>query len=295
MLEIKKENGVYFMDKNNEPCLRIKSGSNVIFETYDCFENQIQSEDQSIDSLNWNRINPATGPLYVEGAREGDTLKVRIIDIEVSNYGIMAAIPGAGLLGDQVLTPEIKRVSIEGEMVWFNEEISLPLNPMIGVIGVAPKGDPIPCGTPGAHGGNMDNKKIKKATTLYLPVFVEGGLLAIGDLHAAMGDGEIMVSGVEVPGRVTVKVEVIKNKQIAHPLLEDEGYFYTIASHEELLVAVKLATSEMQKHVMEQLKLSFNEAGMLLSAAGNVEVCQVVDPLLTVRFSMSKAVLKKIF
>jgi len=141
----------------------------------------------------------------------------------------------------------------------------------------------------------MDNKKIVKGTTLYFPVFVEGGLLAIGDLHAAMGDGEIMVSGVEICGNVQVKVDVIKNYKINNPMLEDKENYYTIASHEDLLTAVKMATKDMQQLVMHQLDLSFNEAGMLLSAAGNVEICQVVDPLLTIRFALSKKILNKIF
>jgi len=163
------------------------------------------------------------------------------------------------------------------------------------VIGVAPEGEGISCGIPGPHGGNMDNKKIKEGTTLYLPVFAEGALLSIGDLHGAMGDGEIMVSGLEVGGKVQVKVDVIKNHKINNPILEDEENYYTIASHEDLLTAVKVVTKDMQELVMQKLNLSFNEAGMLLSVAGNAEICQVVDPLLTARFTLPKSILSNVF
>lgn len=138
----------------------------------------------------------------------------------------------------------------------------------------------------------MDNKMIRKGATLYLPVYCEGALLGIGDLHAAMGDGEIMVSGVEVSGTVTVEVEVIKNVSLGQPFLENETHFYTIASSENMLDAVKKATDDMVDLVSKVYHLSFNEAGMLMSAIGNVEVCQVVDPLLTVRFGVPKSLIK---
>lgn len=295
MHKISKEQSVYSMKREDSPVLKVKSGSIVEFETYDCFQNQIIDEKQSIEALNWEHINPATGPLYIEDALIGDVLRVEILKIEVNDYGVMAAIPGGGLLGDEIKQSEIKILPIKDGKIQFNDCITLPLVPMIGVIGVAPEGVEIPCGTPGHHGGNMDNKKIQEGTTLYLPVFVEGALLSIGDLHCVMGDGEIMVTGVEVGGRVQVKVDVIKGESIKNPLLEDKENYYTIASHENLLEAIKMATKDMQQLVMKKLGLTFNEAGMLLSAVGNVEVCQVVDPLMTVRFALSKDILNKLF
>lgn len=294
MRKINKDQHVFIMDKDHPPAMKVKSKSVVTFETYDCFQNQITKEEQSMDALDWDHINPATGPLFIEEAEPGDVLKVEIQRIAVNSYGVLAAIPEAGLMGDQVETSTFKVLPIKEDKVIFNEKIQLPLEPMIGVIGVAPKGEGIPCGTPGAHGGNMDNKKIKEGTTLFLPVYQKGGLLSMGDLHGAMGDGEIMVSGVEVGGEVTVQVEVLKAQSINNPILEDKEFFYTIASHKELLKAVKIATTDMQKLVMKELDLSFNEAGMLLSASGNAEICQVVDPLVTARFGFPKYLLKKI-
>ncbi len=294
MNKIKKNRHVFIMDKDHPPALKVKSGSLVTFETYDCFQNQITREDQSMETLDWDHINPATGPLFIEEAEPGDVLKIEIQRIAVNAYGVIAAIPEAGLMGDQVQTSTIKVLPIKGDKVIFNENIRLPLEPMIGVIGVAPEEEGVPCGTPGAHGGNMDNKKIQEGTTLFLPIYAKGALLSMGDLHGAMGDGEVMVSGVEVGGEVTVQVEVLKVESINNPILENSEYFYTIASHKELLEAVKIATRDMQKLVMKELDLSFNEAGMLLSAAGNAEICQVVDPLVTARFGFPKYLMKKI-
>ena len=295
MLKISKTEQIYQMDKDNQPVAKVTSGSTIEFETADCFNDQIRCEKEGISSLNWDQINPATGPIYIEDAKIGDTLKVQIKKIEIADTGVMATVPGAGLLGDLVTEPQVKVMKVANGLVHFNEKIKIPTNPMIGVIGVAPAGEGISCGTPDVHGGNMDNKKITAGTTLYFPIFTDGALLAMGDLHAVMGDGEIMVSGVEVSGKVTVQVDVIKNKTIQHPILETDSHYYTIASHVDLLEAVKIATIEMQKLVMEKLNLSFNEAGMLLSAIGDTEIAQVVDPLLTVRFALSKEILPDIF
>ena len=295
MLRISKENKIYQMCKANKPVTSVQSGAIVEFETADAFNDQVTSEEQGINRLDWDQINPATGPVYVEGAEVGDVLKVHIQKITIADQGVMAAIPDAGLFGDLVTEPEVKVLKISDGYVHFNDSIKVPTNPMIGVIGVAPAGIGMPCGTPDAHGGNMDNNKIVEGTTLYFPVFAPGAMLAMGDLHAAMGDGEIMVTGVEVSGSVTVQIEVIKGQSTRHPILETESHYYTIASHEDLLAAVKISTSEMQKIVMNKLGLSFNESGMLLSMAGNAEIAQVVDPLLTARFGLSKEILPEIF
>ena len=235
------------MCKTNTPVLKVAEKAVIEFETADCFNDQIRREEQGVSELNWDQVNPATGPLFIEGTEVGDVLAVHIQKIEIADIGVMAAIPGAGLLGDSVTEPEVKMIEITDGYVHFNDTIKVPVNPMIGVIGVAPAGDAISCGTPDSHGGNMDNKKITAGTTMYFPVNVDGALLAIGDLHAAMGDGEIMVTGVEVAGKVTVQVEVIKGQTINHPILETHTHWYTIASHANLLEAVKIATYEMQQ------------------------------------------------
>jgi len=295
MYKISNENVIYKMDKNNSPVLTVSSGSEVVFSTKDALNNQITSPEQTINELDWSQINPATGPLYIEGAKPGDVLKVVIKKIDIEESGVMAAIPGAGLLGDKVVDAEVKIVPIENGYAKFNDKISFPVNPMIGVIGVAPPGDGIPCGTPDNHGGNMDNKLIAAGSTLYLPVFVDGALLAMGDIHAAMGDGEIMVTGIEISGEVTVEVEVIKGHTIENPILETDTHYYTIASHVDLLAAVKMATEDMLKIIMKYHDLSFNEAGMLISAIGDTQIAQVVDPLLTARFAVSKEYLENVF
>ena len=286
---------IFAMSKDNPAVLTIASGETLLFETLDCFSNQVTDATTSLDALDWVRINPATGPVAVAGAEPGDALKITILDIAVAPVGTMAAIPDNGVLGARVTESSVKRLPVSDGLVRFSDSIKLPADPMIGVIGVAPAGGAIPCGEPGSHGGNMDTTTIRKGAILYLPVFVPGALLAMGDVHACMGDGEIMVTGVEIPAQVTIKVELLKNANLEHPLLEDAATCYAIASHEDLEQAILAATLTMNRRVMDKLNLSFNEAGMLLSAAGNLEFCQVVDPKRTVRFGMPKTLLPTLF
>lgn len=294
MFEIKGRQ-IYQMDAANEPVIRVPDQTAVVFHTRDCFDGQITADSSRIDSLDWEHINPAAGPAYIEGAQPGDILKIHIENIVVGRQGIMAAVPGNGVLGDLVSESRVRMMPVERGRIRFNDTLTLPCSPMIGVIGVAPKEGSVPCGTPGSHGGNMDNTKIKKGSILYLPVYHKGALLSIGDVHARMGDGEIMVTGVEISARVAVYVEILKGQPISDPMLEDASQVYTIASHENLEQAARMAVQAMNGVIQRRLGLSLEDAGMLMSAVGNLQVCQIVDPKRTVRFAMPKTVLPALF
>lgn len=138
------------------------------------------------------------------------------------------------------------------------------------------------------------NKMVAEGATLYFPVFAEGALFGLGDMHAAMGDGEISVSGIEIPGKATVTLEVIKGVQLSHPMLENEEVFTQIASAKTLDSAVRIATEEMINKIVEKSGLPISEVTMLMSAAGQTEICQVVDPLVTVGFVVPKWLLKQL-
>lgn len=283
---------IYDFNKNHEPIAYVNSGDTIEIEAYDCFQNQVIDEATEISGIDWDKINPATGPIYVNEAKAGDILKVTIEKIDLDSQGVMAVGPGLGILGDSFTEMEKKLLPITEEHVLFND-IKIPINKMIGVIGVAPAGEGINCGTPGTHGGNMDNKMVTEGATLYFPVAVDGALFGLGDMHAAMGDGEISVSGVEVSGKATVTLEVIKGESIQHPMLENDTHFTQIVSAVTLDEAAKLATQLMAQRITEKSTYSLAEVTMLLSAAGQVEVCQIVDPLMTARFSVPKWLLQQ--
>ncbi|MFV8517040.1 acetamidase/formamidase family protein [Bacillus sp. SBS7] len=294
MYRIHKEHFIYTMSPNNQPCMEVEVGSCVVFETYDCFENQIDSEDVAFQELDWNRINPATGPIYIKGAEPGDILVVTIEKIKITEQGVLTTGANLGVMGKDLDENTVKIVPIHNEHVLFSNELQIPIHPMIGVIGTAPKEESISCGTPHDHGGNMDCKEIKEGTTLLLPVNVSGALLALGDLHAAMGDGEIGVSGVEVAGEVTVTVQIIKGKKWPLPMAIQKEKVMTIASEKLLDDAANRAVRNMVTFLHEELEMSKANATLLLSAAGDLRVCQVVDPLKTARMELRMDYVEKL-
>ena len=294
-MKIIENKRVFAFDSNNEPVAEVMDGETVIFRTHDCFDNQLSEEGTCIGALNWDLINPATGPVYVQNAMAGDVLKVEILEITLDQQGVMCALPENGVLGSLVKEESVKRIKVEEGKVHFNDKLVFDVAPMIGVIGVAPENGAINCGTPGCHGGNMDNKRIKEGASLYFPVFHDGALFSLGDVHAAMGDGEVMVSGVEISAEVKVRLSVMKGIRIETPMLENEKICGVIYSHEDIEKAVFHAVRIMNERVQEQLGLSFNEAGMLLSAVGDLRFCQVVDPERTVMMCVPRKMMKGLF
>jgi amidase len=293
MYEVACTNSIYSFSKNNKPVLNIKSGDEVIIQTMDCFSDQIQTEEDKLESMDWDRVNPAAGPIFIEGAKPYDVLKVTINKIELKNKVVLSTGENLGILGGRLrgLTSSVK--AIENNEVVFDDKLRLPLNKMIGVIGTAPSEGEINCGTPGSHGGNMDNTMITEGSILYLPIFAEGALFALGDLHAVMGDGEIGVSGAEAAGEVYVKLDVIKGLKLQNPFLENKNFISTIASGETLDDAVNKAVNDMADILTERLNLPCSEIAMLLSLVGQAQICQVVDPMKTARYTVPKWVLKK--
>jgi len=290
MLTIHTDTKIHQMSKDNAPVAFVKSGETVRFETLDCFGCQLSSEDQLLGGLDWSNINPATGPLFVEGAEPGDVLKVEILNIELDDHGVMVDGPGEGVTGAAVSTETTKIIPVVDGMVRFNDRLTFPISPMIGVIGTAPAGDPVDTGTPGAHGGNMDCKRIGAGATLYLPVNVEGALLAMGDLHARMGDGEVEVCGVEIAGVVTVRVTALKNCALPTPFLVNEDAFMSIFSALTVDEACVGATMAMHSFLTNEVGLNEHEAGMLLSVSGDLRICQIVDPEKTCRMEVPKSI-----
>lgn len=285
---------IYAFDKNNQPVLRVASGEEVTLETCDCFDNQLKTPSDTIDKLDWDHINPATGPVFVEGAEPGDVLKVEILKIDIGDQASFVTGEGVGVCGERFSNGLINYYAPirDGKLI-FDSKFSIDLDPMVGVIGVAPaNGESIACGTPGHHGGNMDNTMVREGATIYFPVAVEGALFAAGDMHAAMGDGEIGVSGAEVPGKLTVRLSVLKDRSITSPVLEDTMSFSTIASAESFDQAGTMAVCDMLDIVTSCIDMQKERFVTLMSLVGNLEVCQVVDPLKTARFVMPKDALE---
>ena len=283
---INKEDSIVSMSSNNKAKHYCKSGSTVVFQTSDCYNGNLKSESDLFHLIDYSNINPATGPLYIENAEPGDVLRVDILEIKLDSQGAMSVSPGRGALKDFVEEERTKIIKIEDGYAVFNDILKFPINPMIGVIGTAPKEGEVLNGTPGEHGSNMDCNKIQEGTSLFLPVNVPGALLVMGDLHAVMGDGESATCGIEISGEVTVKVTVLKDAIMPTPFLKTNSEYITIASGKTLDEASSHACFKMLDFLKATLPLDLQELIMLLSIAGNMEICQVVNPLKTARMTM---------
>lgn len=294
MIELDDSKTLFSFDKDLEPVLKVPSGETVRIRTKDCFGNQLQGPEDQLSEIDWEAINPATGPIYVEGAVEGGTLKVHIVNIELDAQTSSCTGKDEGVCGDRFSDWATHFCKVEdGKVVW-DERLSIPLAPMIGVIGVAPEGEPVNCGTPGKHGGNMDNTAIAAGATLYFPVAVDGALFGCGDMHAVMGDGEVSVSGAEVAGYATVTLTALPELSVPNPLIENETHFGIIVSAESLDKAAELAVQQMVDLLASRTNESEADLVMLLSLVADVRVCQMVDPEKTVRFMVPKYVLDAI-
>ena len=294
MIELDDAKTLFSFDKDLEPVLKVLSGETVRIRTKDCFGNQLQGPEDQLSEIDWEAINPATGPIYVEGAVAGGTLKVHIDNIELDAQTSSCTGKDEGVCGDRFSDWATHFCKVEdGKVVW-DERLSIPLAPMIGVIGVAPEGEPVNCGTPGKHGGNMDNTAIAAGATLYFPVAVDGALFGCGDMHAVMGDGEVSVSGAEVAGYATVTLTALPELSVPNPLIENDTHFGIIVSAESLDKAAELAVQQMVDLLASRTNESEADLVMLLSLVADVRVCQMVDPEKTVRFMVPKYVLDAI-
>lgn len=292
MKRISREQVIFEMNKDNEPALAVDSGTTVVFETQDCFSGEVKTEADTVSDIDFSKVNPATGPLFVKDAQAGDTLKVTINKITLDDQGAVLTAPGLGVFADEIEKEETAIAKVTDQATLYKGH-TVPLRKMIGVIGTAPADEGMNTGTPGDHGGNLDTTLLGEGTTLYLPVNVEGGLLAMGDMHSSMGEGEVMGSGLEIAGEIEVTVEVLKNSKLPLPFVETDELYATLASRVTMEEASKLALDHMVEFVTNHSDLTFNQAGMLLSIAGDLKVSQIVNPNKTMRVELRKDVLNK--
>lgn len=277
MINIKKEQVHFAFDPAETPVVYADNGDTVKFFCQDCYCEQILADGFEFDKLDNGLGNPATGPLYVRGAEQGDVLRVEIKAIDIAAEGSMCAHTGAGVY--EINGCHCRKFPVEDGKVIFDKEINIPIKPMIGVIGTAPSSEVISTHVPGEHGGNLDIKDIGVGTLLYLPVNVPGALLSIGDLHALQGDGETLICALEMSGEVTVKVNVLKNRQdIPTPFIVTKSHYITTAADPSLDNCSVIAAQKMHRFIQQHSNLTDAQSGMLLSLAGNLRISQIVNP-----------------
>ena len=269
---IPKQCKIYEFSPSTKPAVYCNPGDTVVFETTEAPDGQIRSEEDWRLELDKNRGNPTTGPVHVARSARGDTLAILVKSITLDGPGYLCLHPSIGLLRETVDRRSIKIVSIEDGAVKVGG-MKVPIRPMIGVIGTTPE-QPVRTTEFGPFGGNMDNRQITEGTCVFLPVFVDGALLGIGDLHASMGDGEISGSGIEIAGKAKVVVNVLRGVSFGFPVVETETEIMCAGEGEMLIDAVKLACRRAHSFLVEYCGMSNRDAHMFLAAFGHVKVSQ---------------------
>ena len=260
-----KDQVVFDFSKANAPVYFVEAGETFWVETDDCYSGQIKTEKVLRPDIDISIMDCSVGPIAVNGAEPGDVLCVEVLAIQLAEQGVMVTSPGLGVLGEKITKAHTKIIPIKNGFAEFNERIKLPLTPMIGVLGVAPAEGSVHCAVPGDHGSNMDTKLVKVGSRVYLPVFVSGANMALGDLHACMGDGELSGTGIETAEAV-----------------------YTLASKNDINEAIKTAVNDMVEFLMLKKGLDFADAYRLLSAACDIQISQLVNETITVRVKAPK-------
>jgi amidase len=275
---VTRDQVVWAFEPDLEPVLEVEPGAVVRFETNDCFTGQIRSEDDLVTEIDFSRVNSATGPVAVQGAEPGDSLVVELLEVNPGPTGFATLIPGFGQLIEHVRSPLTRVFRVEGDTIHMNDRVSFPLRPMVGVVGVATDGDEIGNGWAGRHGGNLDNHLHGPGARIYFPVRQPGGLFAVGDMHASMGDGEICFTGVEIAGEVVARFDVLKGKQATWPVTELEDRWIAHATALELPDALELVSEEAARLLVDEWDFSMEDAFIFLSVACDAGIAQGCKP-----------------
>jgi acetamidase/formamidase len=277
-------------DAGHEPALSVASGDTIVVQTRDVSDNQIAPDSTAAAlDLDWDRVYPLAGPIHVQGAQPGHTLGVEILDLHPLGWGWTAILPGLGLLPDDFPDPYLRVFDLTaGDYAFLREDIAIPVAPFLGTMGVCPAGASNQAVMPpGTFGGNLDTRQLVEGTTLYLPVQVEGALFSCGDAHAAQGDGEVCVTGIEAPMYAALRLTLHEGKSIPAPQyrtpgpltpkVDTAGFYGTTGIGPDLYVAAQEAVRAMIDHLTETYGLSREDAYVLSSLAVDLKISEIVD------------------
>jgi amidase len=287
------------------PVIHVEPGAVITAETHDAFEGKIKkTTDKPSKILNFPYLNPQNGPIYVEGARKGDTLAVYIKSIKPRGkqpVGTTCLIPDfGGLVGtadtamlNPPLPERVKKLVIDKKGVHWSKKLILPYEPFIGTIGTSPEIEAITSLQPDYYGGNMDVPDVATNTVIYLPINKEGAYLYLGDCHAAQGDGELCGVAIEHPTTTTIQVDLIKGWTISNPRLENDRFFMSIGSGRPMEDAARRAYKDLINWMVSDWGYDKLEAYFLLTQCGRVRLGNMVDPKYSLGASISKSIIAK--
>ena len=280
-------------DNSIAPAERVTPGSTILFHCHDSSAGQLgpSSTVQDVVDLDFGKINPVSGPIYIEGAEPGDSVKVTIESFAPSGWGWTANIPGFGLLADQFTDAALTLWKYDPDSLapaLWGDQGKVPLKPFCGTIGNALAEAGLHSIVPPRRvGGNLDIRDLAAGTTLYLPVEVAGALFSVGDTHAAQGDGEVCGTAIESPMDVVLTLDLVKGENLKTPRfttpgpvtnhLDAKGYEATTGMGPDLMQAARDAVSAMVDLLCKQRGMSAVDAYMLVSTCGDLRISEIVD------------------
>ena len=291
-------------DRSLNPRLRIEPGDEVQIECVDASGRQVRpgmtvAEFLKIDR---SRIHALTGPIWIDGAEPGDVLEIEVLATRHGGWGWSSVIEGLGFLKDRFCNPYLFHWQLDGETTRSLAPAVVPLRPFLGVMGVArAEAGAFRTRPPGPFGGNLDVRELCAGSTLYLPVYNSGALFSCGDGHAAQGDGEVCINGIECPLDVTLRFNLHKHEPLSSPLVEASesatkdstaDAWVVVETGTDLAETARAATSRMVDLLVSRWGFSEVHAYILCSVALRLRLSQVVnEPVYTVSAALTKQIL----
>ena len=290
MQTLSREKRIYVLHPENEPAITIDDGDDLLVESWDAFEGIRDPQVLEEKSLK----GPATGPIYVNGAEPGDALRVEFVSITPKESPAHMIMPGRGFLEAEFTEAYPTVMSIDDGHLVLPSGVRLPLRPSMGLVATTPTYLQQTASDSGPYGGDIDMKELVEGSVLYLPVFVPGGLLAMGDCHAVVGDGAVAGTGAECSADTHIRVTVEKGMNLAGPRAITPDHFVVLSHGDDLGPAMKQAVRDMVDFLVTEKGMEPYDAYTLCSLAGDVRVSRTFRPISPVKMMLSRQALEQL-
>ncbi len=292
MQRLSRDHHVYFLDPAAAPAITVESGDGLEVETWDAFEGlrDAAAFEAKIDK------GPATGPIAVKGAEPGDALKIEFLSIvpKADEGAAHMVMSNRGFLDDQFTEPDCLSIAIDGNDAVLPCGIRLPLRPSMGFVATTPDYRQSTASDSGPYGGDVDMQELVSGSTLYLPVIVPGGLLALGDCHAVVGDGAVAGTGAECASDTVIRVTLEKGVCLAMPRALTPEHVVVLSYGQDLGLAMRDAVRQMVDYLAQEKGMAPYDAYTLLSLAGDVRVSRTFRDISSVKMLLPRAVLEQL-
>ena len=290
MKRLGREHHIYVLEPEAEPAITIDSGEELMVETWDAFEGE--RDPAVLDEKHLK--GPASGPIYVIGAEPGDALKIEFLSITPKEGAAHMVSPGRGFLEREFTEAYPTIINLEDGHACLPNGLRVPMMPSMGLVATTPTYTQQTASDSGPYGGDIDLKELVAGSTLYLPVFVPGGMLALGDCHAVVGDGAVGGTGAECSADTHLRVTVEKGMNIAGPRAMTPDYFVILSHGEDLGPAMKQSVRDMVEFLVAEKGMEPYDAYTILSLAGDVRVSRTFRPISPVKMMLSRELLEQL-